>query len=305
MDSKEILRQKYMAYFQKIYESPGYQQGGAVVTRNQAKKSETVDKVTQSNSTAIISNNKRKHEDVVRVANKKIKVAQQVSSPVAGTSSSFQESILSPETMQNDYEMEDGSKIKLFDRVTTVYEDDNLQVNVVKEMFKRQKIFKIEDHSYVMRIKLKNNNSEYPMLDSLMDVLYTAFTFMINNLKLFFPKSEEDDNLIYLCINQDGMTNSINSGSFRLQSVETEDLVQEVLLMFDNYVNSDSTIDILDSSFKCYFRVLSVPHVNFSKHRRKTVPQPERIPSRLGCRLNRRFLISNKSGLFDIPGKKK
>jgi hypothetical protein len=156
-----------------------------------------------------------------------------------------------------------------------------------------------------MRIKLKDKHLEYPMLDSLMDVLYKAFTFMINNLKTFLNPNSTEDNLIYLCIYQNGMTNSLNSGSFRLQSVETEDLVQDVLNMFDNYVNSDSTLDVLDNSFKCYFRVLSVPHVNYPKHRRKTIPKPERTPSRLGCRLKRRFIITDKSGLFDIPGIKK
>ena len=306
----EKRQQRALERFKAFYESEDYQnsqQGGAVVTRNQAKNKNSVENVTQSQN-SVITSTKRKLEDVVRVS-KKTKTSEdayRVQSPVAGTSSSFQHKPFSPQAAENDevqmdYEGED-SEPELFDRATTVYEDDNLQVFVVKEMFKRQKIFRIEDHSYVMRIKLKNKKSEYPMLDSLMDVLYTAFTFMINNLKTFIPKTAEEDNLIYLCIHQQGMTNSLNSGSFKLQSVETETLVQDVLLMFENYVNSDSTINVLDNSFKCYFRVLSVPHVNYSKHRRKTIPQPERVPSRLGCRLNRRFLISNKSGLYDIPG---
>ena len=302
----EQRRQKALERFKAFYDSAEYQQGGAVLTRNQAKNRDTIEPPSQN---PVITSKKRKFEDVIPVSKKaKSDDTVRVQSPVAGTSFSFQQSQLSPQTADNeeqmDYEREDGSEPELFDRATTVYEDDNLQVNVVKEMFKRQKLFRIEDHSYVMRIKLKNKTTDYPMLDSLMDVLYTAFTFMINNLKTFIPKTADEDNLIYLCIHQQGMTNSLNSGSFKLQSVETESLVQDVLLMFENYVNSDSTINVLDNSFKCYFRVLSVPHVNYSKHRRKTIPMPERIPSRLGCRLNRRFLISYKSGLYDIPGKK-
>jgi hypothetical protein len=302
MESKEEIRKKYLAHLKKIYESSHYQKGGAI-TRNQAKNSNTVQTVPVSNHPVIISN-KRKLEDVVSVSNKKAKNLNTVKSPIPGTSSSFQENPLSPDITEDEFEREEGNETEPFDTVTTVYEDNNLQVNVVKEMFKRQKIFRIEDHSYVMRIKLKKKQSEYPMLNSLMDILYKAFTFMINNLKTFIPIRGEEDNLIYLCIHQDGMINSINSSSYWLQSVETERLVQEVLSMFDNYVNSDSTINVLDSSFKCFFRVLSVPHVQYSKHKRKAIPQPERTPSRLGCRLNRRFLISNKSGLFDIPGKK-
>lgn len=100
------------------------------------------------------------------------------------------------------------------------------------------------------------------------------------------------------------MTQAINSGSFRLQSVQTDNLVESVLNMFELYVNSDSAMR-LDNSFKCYFRVLSVPHVQYAKHRRKAIPQPTRVPSRLGCRLNRSFVIHDNSGLLDIPGKNK
>ena len=303
MESKEEIRKQYLAHLRNVYESSNYQQGGAVVTRHQAKNSDTVGTVPLSNH-PVITSKKRKLEDVVSVSNKKSKEAHTATSPVPGPSSSLEENPLPPQNTEDDLETEEGNENEPFDTVTTIYEDNNLQVNVVKEMFKRQKIFRIEDHSYVMRIKLKNKKSEYPMLDSLMDVLYQAFTFMINNLKTFIPRNGDEDNLIYLCIYQDGMINSINSKSYWLQSMDTETLVQEVLSMFDNYVNSDSTINVLDNSFKCYFRVLSVPHVQYSKHKRKTIPQPERIPSRLGCRLNRRFLISNKSGLFDIPGKK-
>jgi len=296
----EKQRQKALERFKAFYESTEYQQGGAALTRNQAKNKNQPENQPLSNTPVITT--KRRLQDVTQV-NKK----QRVQSPVESSSHTFQENTFLPSTTGKDdelmdYEREDGSQTVLFDTSTTVYEDSNLQVNVIKEMFKRQKIFNIEDHSYVMRIKLKNKKTEYPMLSSLTDVLYKAFTFMINNLKTFIPRTSEVDNLIYLCIYQDGMINALNSGSFKLQSVETERLVQDVLRIFDCYVNSDSTIDVLDNSFKCYFRVLSVPHVNYSKNRRKTVPQPERVPSRLGCRLNRRFLISNKSGLFDIPG---
>lgn len=285
---------------QRRQQSEAEQSGGAVTTRNQARQGSSTTENIESTNKPVITSKKRKFEDVLPVSNKR-------KSPEPEPSTSFQNlpsPPLLPEEDEDltDYEREEGSQPELFDTVTTVYEDDTFQVNVVKEMFKRQKIFAIEDHSYVMRIKMKNKQSEKPFLKSLIDVLYTAFTFMINNLKTFIKPSAEEDNLIYLCIHQDSMTDSINSGSFRLQSVQTEQLVQDVLNMFENYVNSDSTIR-MDSSFRCFFRVLSIPHVQYTKHRRKTVPKPEaRIPPRLGCRLGRTFPIGKNSGLFDIPG---
>ena len=301
MDNKERIRNHIFKNF-NILQNPHLQVGGAVVTRSgQANRGDQLQNETE-NRTPVIFSKKRKLQDVIAVSKKKksdepLPPAQRVESPLPGSSRDVQEDGLM------DYDGEDTAETGLFDTVTPVYEDGNLEVNVVKEMFRRQKVFRIEDHSYVMRIRLKNKQSEYPLLNSLFDVLYKAFTFMINNLKTFLPPIDEEDNLVYLCINQDGMTNSLNSGSFRLQSVETEDLVQSVLNMFEQYVNSDSTLNVLDNSFKCYFRVLSIPHVKVSKHRRKAVPQPERIPSRLGCRLGRSFYITDNSGLFDIPGK--
>jgi len=49
-------------------------------------------------------------------------------------------------------------------------------------------------------------------------------------------------------------------------------MVESVLNMFERIVNSDSTIDIFDNSFQCYFKVLSKDHVNYPKHRQKAIP---------------------------------
>lgn len=298
MDFKEKIRNKLFKNYPHLN-----QQGGAVVTRNQAKRGDQIENVAQTNKPVIFSKRRRLQDVIPILKQRKIseEPVQRIQSPLPSTSRNNDENFEDSQPL--DYEREDDEgEIGPFNSVTPVYEDSNLVVNVVKEMFRRQKVFKIQDHSFVMRIRLKNKHSEYPLLKSIFDVLKTAFTFMINNLKTFLPPTVEEDNLVYLCIYQDGMTNGINSGSFRLQSVQTDNLVESVLNMFEMYVNSDSTLR-LDNSFKCYFRILSIPHVQFAKHRRKAIPQPESAPSRLGCRLNRSFLITDNSGLLDIPGK--
>ena len=143
----EKQRQKALERFKAFYESSNYQQGGAVVTRHQAKNQEPT--VTVPLSKTPIITTKRKLQDVIQGSKK-----QRVLSPVATSSRTFEENTYPPTAGEDDglmdYEKDDGSETVLFDTSTTVYEDKNLQVNVIKEMFKRQKIFNIEDHSYVM-----------------------------------------------------------------------------------------------------------------------------------------------------------
>ncbi len=81
-----------------------------------------------------------------------------------------------------------------------------------------------------------------------------------------------------------------------LQSITTESMVESVLNMFERFVNSDSTIDIFDNSFQYYFKVLSMDHVNFSKHRRKAIPQKNYVSSCIGCRTGQYYAVNSKEG---------
>ena len=249
---------------------------------------------------------KRNRKDVERFA-KRQKIRGRAKSPIPSTSKnappspnwSTEDEEISELT---DYEKNDGSKLQLFDTVTKIYENQDLEVYVVKTMFKRQKIFRVQDHNYCLKIKLKKQSKEkaqHYLLNSLLDVLNYAFTYIINNLKLFY--NAEDTNLIYLTIYQNGMSRSINSGSYVLQSVTTSSMVESVLNMFERFVNSDSTIDIFDNSFQCYFKVLSMDHVNYSKHRRKAIPQTKYSSSRVGCRSGRYYAVNSNEGLLDLP----
>lgn len=195
MNYKERLQRYLLKNLPHLNQSS--QQGGAVVTRNQAKKGEDIQNAAQSNPSVIISR-KRKLQDIIPISKKKkiaVETNQQSQSPIPGSSRNFEDE-------NQDYLRDDDDEGTLFDSVTKIYEDENLEVNVVKEMFRKQRIFRIQDHNFVMRIKSKNKQSEYPLLESLFNVLRIAFTFMINNLKIYLPPTDEEDNLVYLCIYQ-------------------------------------------------------------------------------------------------------
>lgn len=72
----------------------------------------------------------------------------------------------------------------LFEEKTPLYENDHLEVYVVKDYLKRQKIFKLDDHLYTIKIEVKKGHP--PLLISLLDILKESFEYMINTIKNFY-----------------------------------------------------------------------------------------------------------------------
>lgn len=114
-------------------------------------------------------------------------------------------------------------------------------------------------------------------------------------------------------IQQQGMTSSINSGGFILQTNQTKDMLNYVFNMLNRFINSNATIH-LDQSFCVYFKVLSMAHVNFPGHRRGplalvgesnskplkkgTIGVPEGFPANPICFVNKCLLTSVILGHF-------
>jgi len=151
----------------------------------------------------------------------------------------------------------------LFLEKTPLYENDHVKIFVVKDYLKRQKIFRLDDHLYSLKVELKDGHP--PLLSSLLDVLRAAFEFMIKSLKSFY--NETDRNIIYMTIYQNSMQSALNSGGFELQSNQSQNMVNYALNMLNRFLNSNATLK-LDNSFCVYFKVLSVQHVNHVHHRR-------------------------------------
>lgn len=102
----------------------------------------------------------------------------------------------------------------LFNEKTKVFETKNLEVFVIKEAHQKQKIFRAEDHLYILRIKQKKKGPP-PFLKDIQDVLFHALKFMMNTMKDFYSPAET--NIVYMTIYQEQLNSAINSPYFVLQ----------------------------------------------------------------------------------------
>ena len=188
------------------------------------------------------------------------------SSPIAGPSSP----IAGPSNQQLPSTLNDAN---WFEEETKIFENDDFILVIQKQDHQRQKVFRLEDHLFVMRIKLKNHKKP-PFLSSIRDIIEHAMTVMVNDLKNHYNPNES--NLIYVTIRQPGMLNALRSGGFNLQISQTTDVLSFVMNMFNRFINSNEELR-LDQGFQVYFKIFSYNHVNWPKTRKN---QNQRT---LGC----------------------
>ena len=149
---------------------------------------------------------------------------------------------------------------------TIIFEDDNLQLIIEKGNHIKQKKFRLEDHIFYMKIKLKNN-SDAPLLRDILSFLETGFDYIISQIRTFYKS--EDHNIAYLTLYQKPMINGLNTGGFDIQDSGT-DIVDRVLKMLEQFLISNQTLKV-DETFKVYLKVLSIPHIKFKQNDRKRV----------------------------------
>ena len=91
-----------------------------------------------------------------------------------------------------------------------VYENDSLKLIVEKSSFKRQKVFRLQDHLFKFKIVHKKPNEQLPLLSELFDFLHAALLHVLESVKTFYKK--EDQNIAYLTLHQEPMVNGLNTG---------------------------------------------------------------------------------------------
>lgn len=77
-----------------------------------------------------------------------------------------------------------ASRDKLFEQKTPIYENNQIEIYVCKEAFKKQKVFNIEDHLYTIKIRLKSG--EPPLLSSILKALEKSLEFMVKQMQLHY-----------------------------------------------------------------------------------------------------------------------
>ena len=196
-------------------------------------------------------------------SHKKVKLKEKSTSPPSS-------SIQSPHSFgQSSMETEDderGETAAPFQIGTKIYENETLEANVIKEMYKKNKVFCLDDHLFVAKIKLKKNKPP-PLLSEVVDVIESIFKFMLDHLRNFYKA--EDRNLVYMTVFQKrDMATAMNSPAFELQSTTTDEITHHLMTMFNRFVNSNKEIRLDSESFTIHFDVLSMDHVNSTFHRR-------------------------------------
>ena len=161
-----------------------------------------------------------------------------------------------------------------YEEETKVFENEDFSVFIQKQDHQRQKVFRLDDHLFVMRVKLKNHKKP-PFLSSIRDIIEQTMTVMVDDLKNHYNPAER--NLIYVTIKQPGMQNALRSGGFNLQLSQTSSILSFVMDMFNRFINSNEEVK-LNQGFQVFFKIFSYNHLNWPKSRRK---QTERT---LGCK---------------------
>ena len=99
-----------------------------------------------------------------------------------------------------------------------VYENDSLKLVVEKSSFKRQKVFRLQDHLFKFKIVHKKPQDQLPLLSELFDFLHAALLHVLESVKTFYRK--EDHNIAYLTLHQEPMVNGLNTGLYGLVDVD-------------------------------------------------------------------------------------
>ena len=100
----------------------------------------------------------------------------------------------------------------LDDPTKIIYENDSLKLVVDKGTFKKQKIFRLQDHLFHFRIVFKKPNEQLPLLSDIYDFLHAALLHVLESIKSFYRP--EDHNIAYLTLHQEPMINGLNTGSY-------------------------------------------------------------------------------------------
>jgi heme oxygenase len=128
-------------------------------------------------------------------------------------------------------------------------------------MHQRQKKFRIEDHIYYIKLRVKPGN-EAPLLIDILFVLQEGFNYILNNLRQFYDSSHH--NIAYMTFYQEPMINGLNTGAFDIQDNGSQ-MIERLLKMLNQFLISNQSLQV-NNTFKVYIKVLSIDHMNYKKN---------------------------------------
>jgi hypothetical protein len=96
----------------------------------------------------------------------------------------------------------------------TIFENNELQLFLEKGNHIRQTRFRLQDHLFYIKIKLKDSNKPPPLLRDILEFLEQAFNFILNEIRRYYKP--EDHNVAYLTLYQQPMICGLNTGNNNL-----------------------------------------------------------------------------------------
>lgn len=193
---------------------------------------------------------------------------QQPQQPQAGPSSTQSSDENSEDSITRSQSPDNpGPRNMPFSNKTVLYSNDLFDIYVERVEFKRQKMFRIEDFLFLMKVDIKKNGTSMPTLKSSIEIIEKAVVEVINNIKPLYDPQETC--LLYMTITQTGMIAPIRSEGIDIQRSATPSIVRHVMNIFYRYCNSNDTLRLNDG-FRIYFKTFCHAHVHSKQSRRKT-----------------------------------
>ena len=179
-----------------------------------------------------------------------------------------------------------------------IFENDQLQLFIIKEKHIKQIKFRLQDHIFHMKIRLKSG-AQFPLLSDILNFLEIGFTHILENIKRFYKS--EDHNVAFLTLYQEPMINGLNTGGFDIQE-NPSDMVDRVLKMLEQFLVSNQSLK-LNKTFKVYLKVLSIEHMKFKNQIKQRI-HPKRTQKFYKKHYGARSKTCNKYNYYwalDVP----
>ena len=82
-----------------------------------------------------------------------------------------------------------------FQKPKTVFNDQNVEMIVRRTYFAKQKRFNMDDHQFQVTVKIRNEEDDKPLLESMLDALGSALHDILVQMRAFYT---EHDRFIYV-----------------------------------------------------------------------------------------------------------
>ena len=145
----------------------------------------------------------------------------------------------------------------------TAYKSNELKLTLKQTQHRRAKRFKLDDHLFVGHIETRGKR--HPKIESVVESISSAMEKSLLSIQKHYTR--ENNNYVFTTICERDIQNGLNTGMYSLFA-DPKMIATHAFHLLHSYLQSHKDMK-LNKSFKFYFLVLSVPHMNALKKKRK------------------------------------